>query len=40
MDGHHNDQRPNFGWDLLSDAVGALSLGVLFLAAWGLPHLI
>ncbi len=40
MDRHHDDQRPIFGWDLLSDAVGALSLGVLFLAAWGLPHLI
>jgi hypothetical protein len=28
------------GWDFLSDALGALSLGVLFLAALGLPHLI
>ncbi len=40
MNRQHHDQRPIFGWDLLSDAVGALSLGVLFLAAWGLPHLI
>ncbi len=40
MDGHRNDRSPMFGWDLLSDALGVVSLGVLFLAAWGLPHLI
>ncbi len=27
------------GWDLVSDALGALSLGVLLLGALALPHL-
>lgn len=40
MDGHHDDRSPILDWDFLSDALGAVSLGVLFLAAWGLPHLI
>jgi hypothetical protein len=35
----HDDLAPIFDWDLLSDALGAASLGVLFLAALGLPHL-
>jgi hypothetical protein len=35
-----DDLTPTFGWGLLSDALGALSLGVLFLAALALPHLI
>jgi hypothetical protein len=38
MDGH-DDRDPMFDWDLLSDAVGALSLGVLLLGALALPHL-
>ena len=36
---HHDDLAPIFDWDLLSDALGAASLGVLFLAALALPHL-
>ena len=35
----HDDLTPNLDWELLSDALGALSLGVLFLAALALPHL-
>ena len=38
MDGH-DAHDAMFDWDLLSDAVGALSLGVLFLGALALPHL-
>ena len=38
MDGH-DDRAPVFDWDLLSDAVGGLSLGVLLLGALALPHL-
>lgn len=30
---------PGFHWDLLSDALGALSLGVLLLGALALPNL-
>ena len=30
---------PLFDWDLLGDALGALSLGVLLLGALALPHL-
>lgn len=37
MDGQ-NDQTPIFGWGLLSDALGAASLGVLFVAVLALPH--
>lgn len=36
----HDDPTPNLDWELLSDALGALSLGVLFLAALALPHLL
>lgn len=39
MDGH-DDLHPIFGWELLSDALGALSLGVLLLGALALPHLL
>ena len=35
----HDDLTPSLDWELLSDALGALSLGVLFLAALALPHL-
>ena len=35
-----DDLNPTLGWGLLSDALGALSLGVLFLAALALPHLL
>ena len=33
-----DDLTPNLDWEILSDAVGAFSLGVLFLAALALPH--
>lgn len=39
MNGHDNS-KPMFGWDLLSDTIGALSLGVLLLGALALPHLL
>lgn len=39
MDGH-DDHGSVFLWDAVSDVLGAAALGVLFLAAWGLPHLI
>lgn len=35
-----DDLTPTLDWGLLSDALGALSLGVLFVAALALPHLI
>lgn len=35
----HDDLMPTLDWELLSDALGAFSLGVLFLAALALPHL-
>lgn len=35
----HDDITPIFDWDLLSDTLGAASLGVLFLAALALPLL-
>jgi len=35
-----DDLTPTLGWGLVSDALGALSLGVLFLAALALPHLL
>jgi hypothetical protein len=35
----HDDPTPGFDWEVLSDVLGTLSLGVLFLAALGLPHL-
>ena len=38
MDGH-DELSPFFDWDLLGDALGALSLGVLLLGALALPHL-
>ena len=38
MDSHDN-RAPMFGWDLLGDALGGLSLGVLLLGALALPHL-
>jgi hypothetical protein len=34
-----DDLAPTLGWEILSDALGALSLGVLFVAALALPHL-
>ena len=34
-----DDLTPTLDWEILSDALGALSLGVLFLAALALPHL-
>lgn len=39
MNGQEN-RKPMFDWDLLSDTIGALSLGVLLLGALALPHLI
>jgi hypothetical protein len=38
MDGH-DDMIPGIDWEILSDAVAGLALGVLFLAALALPHL-
>lgn len=35
-----DDPTPTLDWGILSDALGALSLGVLFLAALALPHLL
>lgn len=38
MDGH-DELSPIFDWDLVSDVLGALSLGVLLLGALAFPHL-
>jgi hypothetical protein len=35
-----DDLAPTLDWGLLADALGALSLGILFVAALALPHLI
>ena len=35
-----DDQMPSLDWGILSDAMGALSLTVLFLTALALPHLL
>lgn len=37
---HRDDPGTLLGWELLSDALGALSLGVLLLGALALPHLL
>ena len=35
-----DDHTPTLDWEILSDAMGALALAVLFLAALALPHLL
>jgi hypothetical protein len=35
----HDDMIPGIDWEILSDALGGIALGVLFLAALALPHL-
>ena len=34
-----DDLTPTLDWEILSDAIGAICLGVLFMAALALPHL-
>ena len=36
---NEDDLSPTLDWEIVSDALGAFSLGVLFLAALALPHL-
>ena len=35
-----DDTIPGIDWEILSDALAGMALGVLFLAALALPHLI
>jgi hypothetical protein len=35
-----DDLTPTLDWEILSDVLGAFALGVLFLAALALPHLL
>lgn len=37
---NQDDLAPTLDWGLLSDVLGGMSLGVLFLAVLALPHLL